>query len=104
MLLNKVRRGVSYIWLISLFVQVIPDETPLDHFKVPIDSVERAAGLLFFDRLGYRQRRINTEQKAKVAASVWGAEFIQFLFLKEKDEFILFLKIVLGKIASLASS
>jgi hypothetical protein len=29
---------------------VIADETPLDSFKVPIDSVERAAGLLFFDR------------------------------------------------------
>jgi len=31
--------------------QVIPDETPLDTFRVPVDSVERAAGLLFFDRL-----------------------------------------------------
>jgi len=31
--------------------QVIPDNTPLDNFRVPPDSVERAAGLLFFDRL-----------------------------------------------------
>ncbi|XP_023332241.1 nuclease C1 isoform X2 [Eurytemora carolleeae] len=29
--------------------QVIPDETPLNNFQVPVDSVERAAGLLFFD-------------------------------------------------------
>jgi len=31
--------------------QQIPDDTPLDNFRVPPDSVERAAGLLFFDRL-----------------------------------------------------
>lgn len=29
--------------------QVISDDTPLDHFKVPPESIERAAGLLFFD-------------------------------------------------------
>ena len=29
----------------------IPDSTPLDNFRVPPESVERAAGLLFFDRL-----------------------------------------------------
>lgn len=29
--------------------QVIPDEAPLDSFKVPPESIERAAGLLFFD-------------------------------------------------------
>ena len=37
---------------------------------------------------GHR-RRINTEEKAKVVAAVWGTEFIQFLALgriKEKDE------------------
>merc|ERR1711872_858886 len=33
--------------------QVIPDETPLDNFRVPVDSVERAAGLIFFDRLSH---------------------------------------------------
>jgi len=33
--------------------QVIPDETPLDNFRVPVDSVERAAGLMFFDRLSH---------------------------------------------------
>ena len=31
--------------------QEIPDSVPLDSFRVPPDSVERAAGLLFFDRL-----------------------------------------------------
>lgn len=31
--------------------QVIPDDTPLDNFKVPPESIERAAGLLFFDRI-----------------------------------------------------
>lgn len=31
--------------------QVISDETPLDNFKVPPESIERAAGLLFFDGL-----------------------------------------------------
>ena len=35
----------------SLFLfQEIPDDTPLANFQVPVDSVERAAGLLFFDR------------------------------------------------------
>lgn len=29
--------------------QVIADDTPLDSFKVPPESIERAAGLLFFD-------------------------------------------------------
>ena len=67
------------------------------------------------------RRRIKTEAKAKVVASVWGAEFIQFLAapavfprtilimnelqqddLKEKDKFIQFFKIVLGEIASVA--
>jgi len=31
--------------------QIINDATPLEQFHVPPDSVERAAGLLFFDRL-----------------------------------------------------
>eukprot|EP00088_Acartia_fossae_P013400 TRINITY_DN1701_c1_g1_i2.p1 TRINITY_DN1701_c1_g1~~TRINITY_DN1701_c1_g1_i2.p1 ORF type:complete len:325 (-),score=35.43 TRINITY_DN1701_c1_g1_i2:131-1105(-) len=31
--------------------QEIPDETPLVNFQVPVDTIERAAGLLFFDRL-----------------------------------------------------
>ena len=68
-------------------------------------------------------RRIKTEEKAKVVASVWEEEIIQVIAplrvavlhwtiliigrlhlddLKENDEFILFFKIVLGKIASTA--
>lgn len=31
--------------------EVIPDETPLESFRVPPESVERAAGLLFFDKI-----------------------------------------------------
>lgn len=31
--------------------QVIPNDAPLDNFKVPPESIERAAGLLFFDRI-----------------------------------------------------
>jgi len=31
--------------------QEIPDSTPLDNFRVPPESVERAAGLLFFDKI-----------------------------------------------------
>lgn len=31
--------------------QIIPDETSLETFRVPPDSIERAAGLLFFDRI-----------------------------------------------------
>ena len=47
----------------------------------------------------YSRRRIRTEEKAKVVAAVWGAEFIQIPCLfscfapgrfEEKDEFILF--------------
>merc|ERR1711892_184779 len=41
----------------------IPDNSPLDNFRVPIDSVERAAGLLFFDRLSKeRLSRINGQK------------------------------------------
>lgn len=35
--------------------QVIDDETPLQVFQVPPESVERAAGLLFFDRISRKQ-------------------------------------------------
>lgn len=35
--------------------QVIDDETPLKVFQVPPESIERAAGLLFFDRLSRSQ-------------------------------------------------
>lgn len=31
--------------------QVIDNETPLTVFQVPPESIERAAGLLFFDRI-----------------------------------------------------
>lgn len=31
--------------------QVISDDTPLDSFRVPPESIERAAGLLFFDKI-----------------------------------------------------
>lgn len=40
--------------------QVIDDSTPLNVFQVPPESVERAAGLLFFDKLSRKQlARIN---------------------------------------------
>ena len=54
----------------------------------------------------YHRLRINTEEKAKVVAAVWGTEFLQFLSvmavlhwdeLKEKNEIVLFFKIFLGK-------
>ena len=45
-----VKREVKFIYQKYCFFKVIPDETPLDSFQVPVDSVERAAGLLFFDR------------------------------------------------------
>ncbi|KAI8084744.1 uncharacterized protein BX664DRAFT_337679 [Halteromyces radiatus] len=32
--------------------QPIPDSTPLETFKVPMDAVERGSGLTFFDRMG----------------------------------------------------
>lgn len=35
--------------------QVISDDTPLTVFQVPIESVERAAGLLFFDKINKKQ-------------------------------------------------
>jgi endonuclease G len=31
--------------------EVIPDATPVESFRVPPDSIERAAGLLFFDKI-----------------------------------------------------
>lgn len=37
--------------------QVIADETPLDSFKVPPESIERSAGLLFFDRINRKALR-----------------------------------------------
>lgn len=35
--------------------QVIDDNTPLEVFRVPPESVERAAGLLFFDKINRKQ-------------------------------------------------
>lgn len=35
--------------------QVIADDTPLDTFKVPPESIERAAGLLFFNNINRKQ-------------------------------------------------
>ncbi|CAO3659574.1 unnamed protein product [Rhizopus stolonifer] len=32
--------------------QPIPDKTPLEAFKVPLDAVERGTGLVFFERMG----------------------------------------------------
>ncbi|KAI8977960.1 hypothetical protein BDB01DRAFT_852790 [Pilobolus umbonatus] len=32
--------------------QPIPDQIPLESFKVPLDAVERGTGLTFFDRMG----------------------------------------------------
>ena len=46
--------------------QVIADDTPLDSFKVPPESIERAAGLLFFD--GMNRKYL----KAINGKSVWG--------------------------------
>jgi endonuclease G, mitochondrial len=37
--------------------QVISDDTPLDNFKVPPESIERAAGLLFFSSINKQQLR-----------------------------------------------
>ena len=57
------------------------------------------------------RRRIDTDAKAKVVASVWGAEFIQFLaaqacllqsIWKNRLNFILFCQIDGGQIASVA--
>ena len=70
------------------------------------------------------RKRIKTEEKAKVLASVWGIEYIIYSipcrslavmhrtiwtigwiapgWFERKDEFILFFKIVLGKIANAA--
>ena len=31
----------------------------------------------------YQRRRINTDEKAKLVAAVWGTEFIQFLAVAE---------------------
>ena len=42
--------GFKALNIVLHFFQAIPDDTPLDNFRVPVDSVERAAGLLFFDR------------------------------------------------------
>lgn len=40
--------------------QKIDDETPLKLFQVPPESIERAAGLLFFDKISRKQlRQIN---------------------------------------------
>ncbi|XP_053966663.1 endonuclease G, mitochondrial [Anastrepha ludens] len=40
--------------------QVISDDTPLQVFQVPPETVERAAGLLFFDQINRKQlKRIN---------------------------------------------
>ena len=59
------------------------------------------------------RRRIQTEAKAKVVVSVWGAEFIQFLAalavflsvdLEEKVEILLFFQIDRGKIVSAAKN
>ncbi|XP_077283421.1 endonuclease G, mitochondrial [Arctopsyche grandis] len=35
--------------------QVIPDDVPITSFQVPPESIERAAGLLFFERIPRRQ-------------------------------------------------
>lgn len=31
--------------------QIIPDDVPIDNFRVPPETIERAAGLLFFDKI-----------------------------------------------------
>ena len=90
---------------------------------VPNISTKSKTYLVRFTR--EHRRRIYTEEKAKVVAFVWGEEFIYFLAalycsyfalddwnyrmnctgkLKQKDEFILFFKIVPGKIDSAAKN
>ncbi|KAL0079906.1 hypothetical protein F4703DRAFT_1905692 [Phycomyces blakesleeanus] len=52
--------------------QRIPDETPLETFKVPIDAVERSAGLVFFDRMGDAKAGLNDlcrETQCKIVLS-----------------------------------
>ncbi|KAI9308903.1 hypothetical protein BJ944DRAFT_246160 [Cunninghamella echinulata] len=52
--------------------QPIPDDTPLEAFKVPLDAVERGTGLLFFDRMGPAKANITDlckETKCQVVLS-----------------------------------
>jgi endonuclease G len=45
----------------------IPDDTPLERFEVPIEVVERAAGLEFFQRLERKKvQRLCTQTKCQV--------------------------------------
>ena len=46
--------------------QEIDDSVPLDNFRVPPESVERAAGLLFFDRISRdKLTKINGQKRGK---------------------------------------
>ena len=46
--------------------QEIDDSVPLDNFRVPPESVERAAGLLFFDRISRdKLTKINGQKTGK---------------------------------------
>lgn len=46
------RNGHYSVGAFVLPNQPIPDEVPLENFKVPLDAVERGAGLTFFDGMG----------------------------------------------------
>ena len=46
------RNGHYSVGAFVLPNQPIPDEVPLEAFKVPLDAVERGAGLVFFEKMG----------------------------------------------------
>ncbi|KAI8875044.1 hypothetical protein K501DRAFT_264298 [Backusella circina FSU 941] len=46
------RQGRYSVGAFVLPNQPIPDEVPLEAFKVPLDAVERGAGLVFFEKMG----------------------------------------------------
>ncbi|KAI0243652.1 nuclease [Massospora cicadina] len=38
--------------------QAIPDDVPLTKFQVPVEAIEKAAGVVFFDRLGPNKEKV----------------------------------------------
>ena len=97
---------------LEITTHISPNPVPLNKTKINYDRSIPAVH-------NTHKRRIKTEAKEKVVASIWGTEFIQFLatlavvhyrstnwrkgwlapgWFEEKDEFILFFKIVLVQI------
>ena len=90
------------------------------HYAVLLISMKQCSPLvwIFWLKGLHNSRGIKTEDKAKVIAAVWRTEFLATLavlhwtiwiigwfatgWFERNDEFILFFKIVLGKIASAA--